>query len=69
MTDRLTAIADRIRQLTNMDLFEVDLVGGDDLYVVDVHAAVSARGIADGVAIYERLLYSKVHTTLSADPV
>lgn len=69
VTDRLTAIADRIRQLTNMDLFEVDLVGGDDLYVVDVNAAVSARGIADGVAIYERLLYSKVHNTLSADPV
>lgn len=69
VTSKMAAIADRIAELTSMELFEVDIVVGDDLYVVDVNAAVSARGIEDGVSIYERLLRTKVHGTPSVDPM
>lgn len=56
VTPQLRSIAERIRQLTGMELFEVDLVGDDALFVVDVNPAISLRGVADGKAVYETLL-------------
>jgi glutathione synthase/RimK-type ligase-like ATP-grasp enzyme len=64
-TEGLCAIADRIRERTGLELFEVDLVAGEeDYYVVDVNAAVSMRGASDGYAAYETLLYDRVQESI-----
>jgi hypothetical protein len=47
-TPAICKIYDTIHELTEMSIFEVDLVGGDDFAVVDVNSAVSVGGVADG---------------------
>lgn len=58
-TGRLLAVADRVQRVTGAELFEVDVIDGEELYVVDVNAAVSMRGVPDGCDVYEALLRRK----------
>ncbi|HET7324432.1 MAG TPA: hypothetical protein VFJ06_08880 [Halococcus sp.] len=61
-TRQMTAIAERIADVTGMTLFEVDFVGDEDLFVIDVNSAVSVSGVADGKQVYKDLLSNLAET-------